>query len=217
MRVLELRFLTAFVVVGVCTTTVLQGAGFVAFSWARYERAAGASGTQATAAWTNVPGVGCVAREAALKRDVDPLDSAQTNMQHERLIELLSTRPLASPFWLSLAALRLADGFSFEKVRSSLVLSTVTGPNENRVMTQRAIFGLWLWERLTPELRKAVINDIAGALFPDPDIIKLRDVWSSKSDAVKHDVRKDLLENAGLTEKDLNRIGLRPGAHEPLD
>jgi hypothetical protein len=212
MRILEPRFLTALVVVGACAVTAFRGGAFIAFSSARHAGAPGAA-AEAMAAWTDVPGVGSTAREAALKRNVDPLDSEQTRIQYERLTHLLSTRPLASPFWLSLAAQRLADGFSFEKVKNPLVLSTLTGPNENRVMTQRGIFGLWLWERLTPELRRSVINDIAGALFSDPDIIRLGGVWSSKPDAVKQDVRTDLVKNAGLTEKDLNRLGLRLAGH----
>ena len=48
-----------------------------------------------------------------------------------------------------------------EQVLGSLKLSMLTGPNEGYVMAERGIFGVSLWESLSPDLKRRVINDLA--------------------------------------------------------
>ena len=50
-----------------------------------------------------------------------------------------------------------------EQVFGSLELSMLTGPNEGYVMAERAIFGVSLWESLSPDLKRRVAIDLAAA------------------------------------------------------
>ena len=50
-----------------------------------------------------------------------------------------------------------------EQVLGSLELSMLTGPNEGYVMAERGIFGVSLWESLSPDLKSRVAIDLARA------------------------------------------------------
>ena len=49
-----------------------------------------------------------------------------------------------------------------EQVFGSLELSMVTGPNEGYVLAERGIYGVSLWERLSPDLKRRVAIDLAA-------------------------------------------------------
>ena len=49
-----------------------------------------------------------------------------------------------------------------EQVLGSLELSVLTGPNEGYVMAERGIFGVSLWEDLSPDLKNRVAIDLAA-------------------------------------------------------
>ena len=88
----------------------------------------------------------------------------------------------------------------------SLLLSWVTGPNEGYVMAERGVFGLTLWEILSPDLRARVTADVAKAEIGESG--KFRAVLSTKPEAVKNEVRNALLAS-GLSPKEVERrIGL---------
>ena len=52
---------------------------------------------------------------------------------------------------------------AMERVLGSLRLSMLTGPNEGYAMAERGIFGVSLWESLSPDLKRRVVIDLAGA------------------------------------------------------
>ena len=72
-------------------------------------------------------------------------------------------------------------------------------------MTERAMFGISLWEDLTPDLRRHVINDLAAGEIPESS--KIRAVFAGKSRAVRDELRTSLLAT-GLSTKQVDaRLG----------
>ena len=60
--------------------------------------------------------------------------------------------------------MQLVTDQPMEQVLESLKLSTLTGPNEGYVMAERGIFGVSLWEGLSPDLKSRVAIDLADDL-----------------------------------------------------
>ena len=69
-----------------------------------------------------------------------------------------------------------------EQVLGSLELSMLTGPNEGYVMAERGIFGVSLWESLSPDLKRRVAIDLARAEM-DQENEKFRAVLSATTRA----------------------------------
>src|SRR5690242_3927715 len=92
-----------------------------------------------------------------------------------------------------------------EQVLASLELSMVTGPNEGYFMADRGIFGLSLWERLSPELKRHVAADLAnlaaGAIRYNQ---KFQAILSTKPEGVRSELRAALLA-AGLLPQEVER------------
>ena len=89
-----------------------------------------------------------------------------------------------------------------EQVLGALMLSMVTGPNEGYLMGERGIFGVSLWEDLSPDLKRHVGMDLAAE-----EILKngkFRDVLSTKSEGVRSEVRSAILAT-GLAPKEVER------------
>ena len=82
------------------------------------------------------------------------------------------------------------------------MLSWVTGPNEGYVMAERGIFGLTLWEVLSPDLRSRVAVDLAKGEITENE--KFRAVFATKPEGVQSEVRTALLA-AGLSPKEVER------------
>ena len=72
-------------------------------------------------------------------------------------------------------------------------------------MTDRGIFGVSLWESLSPDLKNRVTNDIA---WGDPhELEKLRRVLFAKSESVRKELRAALLK-IGRSPKEIEmRLG----------
>ena len=86
--------------------------------------------------------------------------------QREALSAILSIKPLSSRDWLALSGVQLVTDQPMDDVLESLKLSTLTGPNEGYVMVERGIYGVSLWESLSPDLKSRVANDLLPVLFP---------------------------------------------------
>jgi hypothetical protein len=90
-----------------------------------------------------------------------------------------------------------------EQVLGSLKLSMLTGPNEGYVMAERGIFGVSLWDSLSPDLKRGVVSDLAGAEMNQ----KFRTVLSKQPVSVKTELREALLAT-GLSPKEIEqRLG----------
>jgi hypothetical protein len=92
-----------------------------------------------------------------------------------------------------------------EDVFRSLELSMLTGPNEGHIIEDRRFFGVSLWERLSPDLKRRVARDAAVAELPFTD--KFRAFVSTQPEQVRNELREALLA-AGLSPKEIDqRLG----------
>jgi hypothetical protein len=206
MRVRDLRFLTAIVIVGMSAFAISQGLNIVRF---RLTQWAGGD----VRWWTEVTGLASSAREKSLNRAVMPGDEEGALKQRDKLIQLLSIQPMASVHWLSLSAMDVVAGQSPTQIAGALVLSALTGPNEGQLMIQRGIFGLSIWETLPPEVRATAVIDLTGGLLQnvarltEADKASLRVVLSRKTDKVRLEIAA-ALQARGFTAEDTVYIGL---------
>jgi hypothetical protein len=124
--------------------------------------------------------------------------------QRELLAALLSITPMSSMHWLALSKAELMTHRSMDDVFGSLELSMLTGPNEGYVMEQRRFFGVSLWDRLPPDLKRRVTNDVAGEIH---DSFYFRVFASAQPEPVKNELR-EALSAAGLSPKEIDtRLG----------
>jgi hypothetical protein len=71
-------------------------------------------------------------------------------------------------------------------------------------MDERRFFGVSLWERLPPDLKRRVTNDVAGEIH---DRFKFRLFASAQPEQVKNELR-EALSGTGLSPKEIEyRLG----------
>lgn len=191
MNIRELRFVTAIGVMALCALTVVRGADAVGFRIATANLQEGAR-AETLRSWYAVPGVGTLAREAALPSALDFSSKDALTRQRDQLTDYLSVKPTASMQWLMLAGSRLLLGESKESVIAAYGLSVVTGPNENDVMIERAKFGLYLWSDLPPELKKREIDDLSLASITGEEVENVRKLLGSLSVESRDEILKAL-------------------------
>jgi hypothetical protein len=199
-----MRFWTTIILVGICAFSVIRGLTIVHFSVSMLNIRSPQNQAESIGAWSAVPGIASAALQMQLKEQVDPSDLKATNARRERLSALVSIRPMSSIDWLSLSGLQLITDQPMDQVLGALMLSTLTGPNEGYVMTDRGIFGISVWEDLSPDLRRHVINDLAAGEIPESR--KVRPVLDSKSPAVRNELRTAILAILPLKEAE-RRLG----------
>ena len=183
-----IRLLTAIALIGICGFSVAQGWRIVHFSLATMNIDSSEKRAEITNTWRAVPGLASIALQADLTDEINPSDMMAAYRRREMLSAILSIKPLSSMDWLSLSGMQLVTDQPMEQVLGSLKLSMLTGPNEGYVMTERGIFGVSLWESLSPDLKSRVANDLGPTLFPrspaeGAEDGKLRAVLSSKTRA----------------------------------
>jgi hypothetical protein len=93
---------------------------------------------------------------------------------------------------------------SMDNVFGSLELSMLTGPNEEYIMAERGIYGISLWQRLSPDLKRRVAHDLSVEEYSDPDIIKIRTFVSAQPEQVQVELREALIA-AGVSPKEIER------------
>ena len=201
----DIRFWTATTLIGFCTVAVVRGLSIVHFSLAMANISSSENRADIIHTWTTVPGVASAALQSQLKEKIDPSDLKATNSRREALAAILSIKPLSSIDWLSLSGLQLITDQPMDQVFGSLVLSTLTGPNEGYVMAERGMFGVSLWEDLPPDLKRHVIIDLAAGDVPEYG--KFRAVLSAASERVRNELRAAILAT-GLSPKEVElRLG----------
>jgi hypothetical protein len=202
------RFLTALAVIAVCSLALIRGWDVVRFSVAQVE-----IGTtldpETFRPWVDVPGLAFSARDASLTAIADQREDGQNAKLIGALSEILSVKPVAAGYWLSLAKLRFVDEQPSDKVMEAWSLSVLTGPNEGNVLPWRGIFGLSLWDGASSEVKGRTIADLAAALpnFSDQQKSAARVLLSGKTETSRQDIRSRLLAE-GASESRLGQIGL---------
>jgi hypothetical protein len=201
----DIRFWTAITLIGFCAFALARGLSIVHFSLAMANITSFENRAEIIQTWATVPGAASAALQAQLKQKIDTSDLKAANSRRETLAAMLSIKPLSSIDWLSLSGLQLVTDQPMDQVFGSLVLSTMTGPNEGYVMAERGMFGVSLWEDLPPDLKRHVIIDLAAGDVPEHG--KLRAVLSAKSEAVQNELRAAILAT-GLSPKEVElRLG----------
>ena len=157
----DIRFWTAIALIGICGFSVARGWRIVHFSLAMANIDSSEKRAEIVNTWSSAADVASAALRAELTEKINISDSKAANSRREVLSSLVAIAPMSSVDWLSLSGVQLVTDQPMEQVFGSLELSMVTGPNEGYVMTTRGIYGVSLWERLSPDLKRRVAIDLA--------------------------------------------------------
>ena len=95
------------------------------------------------------------------------------------------------------------------KVVRAFCMSVLTGPDEGYVMLPRGLFGVSVWEILSPENRLSTITDLVEMFvwLTESEKDRLRRSLASKTNAVRDEIRS-ALKIEQLSDAALARIGL---------
>ena len=203
------RLWTAIVVIGICGFAFARGFGIVHFSLAMDNIDSSERRAEIIAIWSSAPDLASRALQADLTYQIDPSDRKAAGRRRHTLTTLVSIKPMSSYDWLSLSGLQLITDQPMEQVFDSLELSMLTGPNEGYVMTDRGLFGVSLWERLSPDLKRRVASDVAvGDISEsDPNSYKFQGFVSAQPVQARNELREALVAE-GLSPKEIeNRLG----------
>jgi hypothetical protein len=198
MHGLNIRLLTALAVIGICAWPAWKG-----FEVIRYATA----DAQAVQQWVAVPGLAFTAREDALTDIDDASDDQTIGKRRDEIAEILAIRPLSSRYWLKLAEARVDAHEDIVRAIDAFELSTLTGPNEGYILTQRGLFGIWQWEALPPELKQRAIAGLVAGQISDGKLAWLKATLADKPEPVRREIRL-ALQAQGFSKSNFERIGL---------
>jgi hypothetical protein len=200
MRSQSIRSLTALAVIGLCLWPVWKGLSIIRFTLAD-------AASEDIRPWVAASGLAFDAREDALTPIDDASDDTTIRARLDEIGNILAVRPLSSEYWVQLAEARVDAHEPLAKVLEALEMSTVTGPNEEAMITQRGLFGIWQWETLPADEQRRAIADLAAVRPSDPKAAWLKTTLAEKPEAVRQDIRA-ALEAQGFKADDFARIGL---------
>jgi len=198
----NIRFWTAIAMIGICTLSIGRGVSIVHFSLAMTNIGSSESRAETIHTWAAIPGIASAALQSELSEKINPSDLKAANSRREALSAMLSIKPLSSMDWLLLSGMQLITDQPMDQVFGSLMLSMMTGPNEGYVMWERGMFGVSLWEDLSPDLKRRAAMDLTAGEIPDNG--KFGAVLSTKSKGVQNELRTAILAT-GLSAKELER------------
>jgi hypothetical protein len=186
----ELRFWTALLMVGICLFTISSALPALRYGLASLSVDA-ASAPARLAALTEDSGVGALAKRDLLR--LAPPSAATSRVA--ALASLASDTPMSSGAWLELSIAREEADAPMQQIANALALSSLTGPNESRFMAGRASFGLPLWSKFPPDLRRTLVGDlVAGWSAMDPaQRADLNALLTVESDRTREEIRSSLL------------------------
>jgi hypothetical protein len=201
----DIRLLTAMVVIGICGFSVARGFGIVHFSLAMASIDSSQKRAEFVNSWSVTPDLASRALQADLTYQIDPSDQKAADHRHQTLSALAAIEPLSPSNWLSLSGLQLITDQPMEQVFDSLELSMLTGPNEGYLMAERGTYGVSLWLRLPPDLKRRVAADLAFVDYHD--IQKFRAFFAEQPEQVRNELREALLAT-GLSPQEIEkRVG----------
>jgi hypothetical protein len=201
----DIRLWTAIAVIGICGCALAWGSNIVRFSLATANIDSSENKEKILNSWITVPEVASQALRAELSQKIDASDSPAANNRRETLARIIAIQPLSPINWMLLSAMQLVTDQPMEQVFESLELSMVTGPNEGYLMRERGIYGVSLWPRLPPDLKRRVASDLTAA-----EIIgnsAFRATFAAQPDGVRNELRAAMLAT-GLSPQDVElRLG----------
>jgi hypothetical protein len=197
-----IRFLTAVALIVMSGIAIAQGWRIVRFFLAGIDIVSSEKQARIGDALRATSGITSTALKDELADESNRTDIIAPYHRRELLAAILSIAPLSSMDWLSLSRAELMTRQRMEDVFGGLELSMLTGPNEGYVMAERRIYGVSLWEGLSPDLKRRVANDLAVGEIPDSE--KFRAVLSAQPEEVKSELR-DALIPTGLSPKEIEK------------
>jgi hypothetical protein len=200
----DIRLWTAIALIGACGFSVTRGSAIVHFSLAMANVDSSEKRDEIINTWSFVPEVASAALHAGLTKENDISDQKAANSRREALSAILSIEPLSSLDWLSLSGVQLVTDQPMGQVLGSLELSMLTGPNEGYVVVQRGIFGVSLWESLSPYLKGRVAIDLAAGEITVTGNEKFRAILSAQPERARNELRAAMLAT-GLSPKEVER------------
>jgi hypothetical protein len=204
MRVM-IRLLTAIALIVISGVAVAQGWGIVRFFLAGMNIVSAEKRARIADSWRATAGITSTSLNDELADETNRSDIIAPYHRRELLSALLSIKPLSSMDWLSLSKAELLTHQSMEDVFGGLTLSMLTGPNEGYVMAERGIYGVSLWPKLSPDLKRRVAHDLAAAEYLD--IEKIRTFVPTQSEEVRIELREALIAD-GLSSQEIKiRLG----------
>jgi hypothetical protein len=202
-----IRLLTAIALIVISGIAVAQGSGIVRFFLASANIVSAEKRARVADAWRATAGITSTVLNDELADETNRSDIIAPYHRRELLSALLSIKPLSSMDWLSRSRAELMTHQSMEDVFRSLELSMLTGPNEEYVMAERGIYGVSLWQKLSPDLKRRAAHDLAVPEYSDPEVQKIRAFVSTQPDQVRTELRAALIAN-GLSSKEIEeRLG----------
>jgi len=202
MILVTIRLLTAIALIVISGVVVVQGWGIVRFFLASTNIVSAEKRARIADSWRATSGITSTALNDELADETNRSDIIAPYHRRDLLSALLSIEPLSSMDWLSLSKAELMTHQPMEDVFGSLELSMLTGPNEGYVMAERGIYGVSLWQRLAPDLKRRVAADLAVDEYPD--ILKIRAFISTQPEQVQNEVREALI-TSGLSPAEVER------------
>jgi hypothetical protein len=197
-----IRLLTAIALIVMSGVAVARGWGIVRFFLAGTNIVSAEKRARLGDAPRATSGITSTALKDELADETNRSDMIAPYHRRELLSAILSIEPLSSMDWLSLSKAELMTHQPMEEVFGSLELSMLTGPNEGHVMAERGIYGVSLWQRLSPDLKRRVAADLAVQEYSD--ILKIRAFVSTQPEEVRNEVREALIAN-GLPLQDVEK------------
>jgi hypothetical protein len=197
-----IRLLTAITLIVISGVAVAQGWGIVRFFLASTNIVSAEKRARVADAWRATSGITSTALKDELADETSRSDIIAPYHRRELLFAILSIKPLSSMDWLSLSKAELMTHQPMEDVFGSLELSMLTGPNEEYVMAERGIYGVSLWQRLSPDFKRRVAADLAVDEYPD--ILKIRAFVSAQPEEVRIELREALIAT-GLSPQEVEK------------
>jgi hypothetical protein len=205
------RILTALVTLNVCAFAIWHGWSIVRFTIARAAVLSHHRPVETLQPWMAVTSVAGAAVAVPLSEPVEPGSRESARRRADAFSAIIAVKPLSAMNWLSLASMRLVTAEPFDSVASALAMSSLTGPNEAFVMSQRGIFGLLQWDVLSADQRRQTAADFATAIpaLPNADYATnaAKAILSAKTAGVRQEIAASLRAQ-GLSPNDLARVGL---------
>jgi hypothetical protein len=195
-----IRVVTALGIIGLCGWPLWQGYNVIRYTMA--------GSPEALRPWFSVSGIAFDAREDAVTHVDVSSNSTTIRRRREELGDMLAIRPMSARYWLQLAEARVDLHETLAKTIDTLELSAITGPNEDYMLMQRGLFGIWQWEVLPPDHQQRAAADLVSATgISDGKAAWLREALSEKAEQFRQQIRS-ALQARGFPKRDLDRIGL---------
>ena len=198
----DIRLWTAITLIAICGLSIVQGWSIVHFSLDMTDIDSLEKRAAIINTWGSAPNVASEALRAELTQKFNISDSKAAVSRLDVLASILSIEPLSAVNWLSLSEVQLVTDQPMERVFESLELSMLSGPNEGYVIAERGIFGVSLWERLSPYLKGRVTQDLAEGEIAGNE--RLRAVVSAQPERVRNEIQAAMLAT-GLSPKEVER------------